>query len=102
MKIAIVGAGFLGLACTWYLGEHIGDAEVWLFDAKGIGAGASGMAAGLLHPFAGRKATLNWKADEAFPEALSLLEIAGNEVFRKTGIFRPAVTIEQREYFSET
>jgi glycine/D-amino acid oxidase-like deaminating enzyme len=101
MKIAVIGAGFLGLACAYELSAH---ASVTLFDKQGIGAGASGMAAGLLHPFAGKKATLNWRGLEGYKAACCLLDVAedalGKKVSYKTGIFRPACTEEQKELFS--
>ena len=40
-KIAIVGAGFAGLAAAYFLSQKN---HVTLFDKKGIGAGASGIA----------------------------------------------------------
>lgn len=45
MRIAIIGAGFSGLAAAWYFLQqpHL---EVTVFDKKGIGGGASGVAAG--------------------------------------------------------
>jgi glycine/D-amino acid oxidase-like deaminating enzyme len=102
MNIAIVGAGFLGVASAWHL-TQIPGARITLFDTKGIGAGASGIAAGLLHPFAGAKATRNWMADESFPETLALLKIASQTiatpVFKQSGIFRPATTLQQHEDF---
>lgn len=102
MNIAIVGAGFLGIACAWHLLQLPG-ATITLFDAKGIGAGASGIAAGLLHPFGGAKATRNWMASESYPETVSLLEIASKTlatpVFKQSGIFRPATTTEQHDQF---
>lgn len=101
MKIAVIGAGFLGVACTYEL-AHLGD--VTLFDSNGIGGGASGMAAGLLHPFAGKKATLNWMGLEGYDAAVKLLTVAeaalGTPVAYKTGIFRPACNIEQTKNFT--
>ena len=55
MKLAIVGAGFCGVYAA-FLASKESNIEITLFDAKGIAAGASGVAAGLIHPFAGRRA----------------------------------------------
>ncbi|HRD55095.1 MAG TPA: FAD-dependent oxidoreductase, partial [Parachlamydiaceae bacterium] len=50
MKIAIIGAGFAGLATAWHLLQHQDKIplEVTIFDSSGFGGGASGIAAGLL------------------------------------------------------
>lgn len=87
MKIAVVGAGFCGLASCYYLADK---ATVVLFDKKAIGAGASGIIAGLLHPYAGPKASLSWMGHEAFLESRSLIETVAKE-HAKRGIFRPEV-----------
>ena len=102
MKIAVIGAGLLGLACTYRLSSLEG-VHVTLIDKAGIGSGASGIAAGLLHPFAGKKATLNWNGFEAYTDALELLEVAsktlGQPVMQKSGIFRPACSPTQHALF---
>jgi glycine/D-amino acid oxidase-like deaminating enzyme len=103
MKIAIVGAGFSGIATAWFCLEK--SYQVTLFDAKGLGRGASGIAAGLLHPFASPKAHLNWNGILALQESLHLLDIASKAlgfcVYKKTGMFRPAVTEKQRKDFKK-
>lgn len=90
MKIAVVGAGFCGLACAWHLADI---ANVVLFDKKGIGAGASGITAGLMHPYAGPKAQASWNAHAAINDSMHLLEQAsvshGSPVFSSKGILRP-------------
>lgn len=48
-RIAIIGAGLSGLATAYFLR----DLDVTLFDAKGIGGGASGVCGGLVHPCRG-------------------------------------------------
>lgn len=100
MKIAVVGAGFLGLASAHALSENH---SVTLFDKQGIGSGASGIAAGLLHPYAGKKATLNWMGRAAYSDAVELLELAsmtaGKPVMKKNGIFRPACTKDLYDRF---
>jgi glycine/D-amino acid oxidase-like deaminating enzyme len=79
MKIAIVGAGFAGLSAAWHLSR---DHKVYIFDAQGIGAGASGASTGLLHPYPGEKGRLSWKADEAMDAARTLLKISEGEMGR--------------------
>lgn len=74
-----------------------------LFDPKGIGNGASGASTGLLHPFAGKTASRSWEADAGMEATRELLKISedalGKPVARHTGIFRPAVTSEQKTDF---
>ncbi len=95
MRIAVIGAGFCGLATAWHLSQHK-DNEVVLFDAKGIGKGASGVAAGLLHGYVGAHAKLNWHAVEAMQATKELLAVAekalGMPVAEAQGMLRPALT----------
>ena len=93
MKIAIVGAGYAGLAATWYLLQN-GD-DVTVFDG---GQGASHASTGLLHPAPGRKAVPIWRAEEGMKAAKELLAVAG-PVFEESGILRIAVDDAQRKDF---
>lgn len=103
MKVAIVGAGFCGLAVAWNLLSRkpsFTDLQVHLFDSKGIGQGASGIAAGLLHPFSGAHAKLNWKGKEGFHATQELLEISSIALKNSIcaphqGILRLAIKEEQ-------
>ena len=56
--MAVIGGGFAGLAVAWHLLEAARAAgqplHLELFDAYGLGAGGSGAAAGLLHPYTPR------------------------------------------------
>lgn len=76
-KIAVVGAGFAGLAAAYFLLEKY---QVTLFDHQGIGGGASGISSGLLHPYPGEKGRRSWHADEAMAATRQLLEIAQHEI----------------------
>lgn len=110
MDIAIIGAGFCGLAVAWHLLNHnpsFPHLNVRLFDSKGIGQGASGIAAGLLHPFAGAHAKLNWRGLEGFQATRELLEVAslalGHSVTAKDqGILRLALNEVQQSNFQQT
>lgn len=93
MKIAIVGAGYAGLAAAWHLLQH--GAKVVVFDG---GQGASHASTGLLHPAPGRRAVPVWRAEEGMQAALELLEVAG-DVFERNGILRIAASEEQRILF---
>lgn len=74
MHIAVVGAGLSGLSLCYYLLEQ--GFRVTLFEKKGIGMGASGVAAGLLHPYVGQKGLRSHFADEALLEGRKLLALA--------------------------
>jgi glycine/D-amino acid oxidase-like deaminating enzyme len=88
-KAAIIGAGFAGLAAAYFLSEKY---QVTLFDQKGIGAGASGISSGLLHPYPGEKGRLSWHAEEALTLAKKLIDEAeealGRPVAHRGGILR--------------
>lgn len=102
MRIAIIGAGFCGLAVAWHLLHHPDSSHftVHLFDSKGIGKGTSGIAAGLLHPYAGAHAKLNWRGQEGFQATRELLNVASQALGRSIiaddqGILRLALSDEQ-------
>jgi glycine/D-amino acid oxidase-like deaminating enzyme len=103
MKIAIVGAGFSGLATAWILLQNKQQFEIVLIDAEGIGAGASGVAAGLMHPFAGAHSKLNQWGREGFEASLELLKVSekalGRSPYRISGILRPTFLPLQAEEF---
>lgn len=98
-KIAVVGAGFAGLAAAWHLSKR---ASLTLID-EGSGGGASQVAAGLLHPYAGGAAKFNFRGAEGMAATLPLLDAAsealGESVYRRGGILRVALTDQQEELF---
>lgn len=110
INIAIIGAGFSGLAVAWYLLEQIpthSKALIHIFDEKEIGQGTSGIAAGLLHPFVGAHAKLNVRGLEGMLATEELLQIAEKEVGRpvtaeKRGILRLAMTDMQKADFASS
>lgn len=108
MDIAIIGAGFCGLAVAWHLiHSQLPYSKIYLFDSKGIGEGASGIAAGLLHPYTGAHAKLNWRGMEGFEATQKLLEAAkrslGKSVYAENqGILRLALTAEQQSDFQQS
>jgi len=102
MRIAVIGAGFCGLAIAWNLAQDSQN-EVVVFDSKQIGMGTSGIAAGLLHGYVGAHSNRNPRASEALQATLELIQIAElaleGKISKANGIFRPAVTTEQISYF---
>ncbi|MEN9344134.1 MAG: hypothetical protein RLZZ453_921 [Chlamydiota bacterium] len=84
-KISVIGAGFAGLAVAYALMKR--GVEVTVYDGKGIGGGASGIAAGLMHPYVGEEVRRSFLADEALEAAGELLEC----VERREKVSRPGV-----------
>lgn len=100
MKIAIIGAGFAGLATAWnLLNSYKKKIDVTIFDPFGVGGKVSRIAAGLLHPFSGLHAKLNRFGFEGYHETLELLEVSkkalNKEVYENSGILRLALTQSQ-------
>jgi len=104
MRIAIIGAGFSGLAAAWHLSQK--NCETTLFDPQGIGGGASGISAGLVHPYAGAHAKLNRYGREGMIETELLLNMAseslGTSVVAGRGLIRLAYSTEQYEDFNRS
>lgn len=102
-KIAIIGAGFSGLATAWHLLNRAPHLEITLFDSIGIGGGASGVAAGLMHPYAGAHAKLNWLGVEGMQSTLHLIKASeqalGQTVAKSQGLLRLALSEEQLNDF---
>ncbi len=102
MRIAILGAGFSGLSVAWHL-MNSAACEVVLFDSKGIGGGASGIAAGLVHPYVGEEAKRSMLAGagmEATKELIAIAEgILGEQIANRDGIIRYVVNEEQNQQF---
>lgn len=103
-KIAILGGGLCGLAAAIHLIKKQKDLNITLYDAAALGQNASGLSAGLLHPFPGAHAKLAPNAFEGQEATLALVKIAENalseQISVKTGLLRLAVTQEQVDDFS--
>ncbi|VHO02400.1 FAD-dependent oxidoreductase [Candidatus Rhabdochlamydia sp. T3358] len=98
MRIAIIGAGFSGLAAAWNLLNL--KNQVVVFDL--FSGGASAVAAGLLHPYVGEEGRRSLFATEAMQKTEELLQIAKaslrEEVYRE-GIIRIAQNEKQRKAY---
>lgn len=102
MQIAIIGAGFSGLASAWFLLQKSFSSsppKITIFDPLGIGGGASGVAAGLMHPFVGLHSKLNFRGEEGIKKTEELIKISTGalkkDVAKKTGLLRVATDPEQ-------
>jgi len=97
MRIAVIGSGFAGLGAAYFLLEA--GAEVTIFEKDHVGAGASGVASGLLHPYPGLSARRSLKAEEALLVAKELIKVAENHtpkmVATQSGILRKSMGEEQ-------
>ena len=91
MRVAIIGAGFSGLALSYHLLQYP-SCNVTIFDGKGIGAESSGIASGLLHPYPGEKGRITWKSFEGMQATKELLAVSekalGRPVADTGGILR--------------
>ncbi|AXI24336.1 Glycine/D-amino acid oxidases(deaminating) [Cardinium endosymbiont of Sogatella furcifera] len=105
MRIAIVGGGLAGLATCYHLLSIDRNLKIQLFEKQGIGSGASGAAAGLLHPYTGSLAQLNWRSQPGIAATIQLLDAAaesiGKATYKPSGIVRCAINREDQQYFSK-
>lgn len=101
MHVAIIGAGFAGLALAFHLLQK--KVKVTLFDAQEIAqGGASSIASGLMHPYPGEQARRSLHAEEALLATRQLLECArafqGDPIADFSGIIRYALNASQKEH----
>lgn len=100
MRIAVIGAGFAGLATTYHILNYTkAAATVDIYDPQPIGKNASGISPGLLHPFPGKRAQTPWQVNAALKAAHELLTVgskgANASVIIEKGILRPAISEQQ-------
>lgn len=104
-RIAILGAGFAGLAACWHLLQAFPDAEINLFDPQEISGRASGLSSGLLHPYSGMHAKRSLYATEGMEASQELLGVAsaalGKSVIASKGILRLPMTADQEAAFEQ-
>jgi glycine/D-amino acid oxidase-like deaminating enzyme len=93
----IVGGGLAGACAALWLSER---GSVAVLEAERPAAGASGAAAGLVNPFMAWKANPAWRFEEALDALRATLDRAeASELFRATGVLRPARDERQAEAF---
>lgn len=104
MDICVIGAGFAGLAVSVELKKR--GYSVHLFDRNGIGGGASGIAAGMLHPFTGEKGQLNQMGLEGMAASQKLIKMSekalGRSVILAKGILRIPANSRQEKAFRKS
>lgn len=103
MKVAVIGAGFSGLAVTWYLLKTPSQLQIDLFDERPIGEGTSGSSSGLINPYPGKHANKSLYADEALQEAKELIReiqfFSKQKIIQVKGLFKPALNKEQKDRY---
>lgn len=93
----IVGGGLAGACAALWLSER---GSVTVLEAERPAAGASGAAAGLVNPFMAWKANPAWRFEDALDALHATLDRAdAADLFRATGILRPARDAKQVEAF---
>lgn len=105
-NIAIIGAGYSGLATAWHLLKRSPHAKITLFDPAGYGGEASKISAGLLHKYAGMHAKRNRLSVEGEAATRELLAVASaalnKSVILSHKILRLALTPEQEADFAKS
>lgn len=104
MKIAILGGGMAGVATAYHLLHSGKSVEVVLFDANGIGNGASAVPQALIHCYAGARARLSFRAHDGWDATFQLISAAEaameRPVAQHSGVLRLAVSQQQRDDFA--
>lgn len=98
LPVVVIGAGIGGASAALALSR---THDVVVLDAAGPAAGASGVSAGLVNAFTGRKATRGWRATEA-RAALDRFADAAGVLVEASGIVRPAGDDRQARAFRQT
>lgn len=94
MEIAILGAGYAGLATAISLKSLDSSLNVTVFHDEPLDKSCSSISTGLLQPFVGKYIKKSIWADQCMVEALELLDLSkealGQQVYEKTGVLRVA------------
>ncbi|MDR3623600.1 MAG: FAD-binding oxidoreductase [Chlamydiales bacterium] len=104
MQIAIIGAGFAGLALCYYLSLEK-NSSVTIFDPFDSKKSASFSSSGLLHPFGGAHCKKTWLANECMHKANELISTVETNlkitVANRSGILRPVIKACQLDDFQK-
>ncbi|KAL6773664.1 CPLD32 [Auxenochlorella protothecoides x Auxenochlorella symbiontica] len=103
-RYAVIGGGLAGVAVAWHLLQASSPTKPLSLDlivqGEGLADGASGAAAGLLHPTSPR-GKLMWRGDEAFLATRRLVDVAEaagrKQIAWRQGVLRLAQTQRQDE-----
>lgn len=105
---AIIGRGAAGLSLAYHLlregAKRRERIQLDVYDAFEIGSGATGVAAGLIHPFS-PSGKLLWQGLTAHDHAERLIQAvqahSTEEFWRRSALYRPAMTEKQKKQFSK-
>ena len=101
-NIAVIGAGFSGLAVAIYL-QLSKKVKVSIYDGDLPNEKASKIASGIIHPFPGKHCRPAKFFKEAIEEAFNLFSIVSSQTngdwINNNGIYRVALTVEQEIEF---
>lgn len=104
LKVAIIGAGFAGLSLAWNLLSSSDKVFCTIFDERGVGKGASGIASGLLHPFPAAATKYSFMGQEAMHHTMELLQVAQRYSEEKiadfSGILKLALEDDEKKSYS--
>jgi glycine/D-amino acid oxidase-like deaminating enzyme len=103
--IAIIGAGFAGLATALnLLFSPRFSFKVTIYHKDILGGGASGVASGLLHPFPAGATKLSFMGFKALHEALGLIKtvehLTKKALYQEGGIIKLALNDEDKKLYS--
>ena len=100
-KVVVVGAGLGGLGAAYFLNQA--GFQVVVYEKSKIGAGASGVASGLMHPYPGKKMNRSLDAEVAIRTSKQVLasaqEFATKPLWIDRPILRKAIREEDQELF---
>lgn len=96
-EIVVIGGGIAGATASYYLSQ---ESETLLVEKEALGAGASGIAAGMVNPFMSQRAAPMWRFMEILDALDALIrETESENCIIQRGILRITQSQEQIRYF---